>query len=89
MNACGFGDAELEFPVEVHFRIIAFATPETDAAIRAAAEGLGISAALQAGNESSGGKYHTFNLSQVVESAEQMREIDQTFRAVPGVKMVL
>lgn len=89
MKACGFGDAELDFPVQVHFRIIAFATSETDAAIRLAAEGLGLGEALQVGNESSGGKYHTFNLSLEVESAERMGEIDQTFRAVPGVKMVL
>jgi putative lipoic acid-binding regulatory protein len=89
MNFCGFGDAELEFPLEAHFRVIAFSDPQTDAAIREAAENLGLSQGLEAGNESSGGKYHTFNLSVTVESAERLREIDGAFRAVPGVKMVL
>ncbi|MCC5844495.1 MAG: DUF493 domain-containing protein [Verrucomicrobia bacterium] len=89
MNICGFGDAELEFPVEVHFRVIAFADAGTDAGVRAAAERLGLGGDLTVGNESAGGKYHTFNLTLMVESAERMAEIDRAFRAVPGVKMVL
>lgn len=89
MNACAFGDATLNFPVNVHFRIIAFATPETDTAIRAAAATLGVATALTPGNVSANGKYHTFNLTLMIESAGRMREIDRAFRAVPGVKMVL
>jgi putative lipoic acid-binding regulatory protein len=89
MNFCGFGDAELAFPVEVHFRVIAFADAGTEAEVRAAAEHLGLGGALTPGNVSAGGKYHTFNLTVTVESAERMGEIDRAFRAVPGVKMVL
>jgi len=89
MNFCGFGDAELAFPVEVHFRVIAFADAGTEAEVQAAAEHLGLGGALTPGNVSAGGTYHTFNLTVTVESAERMGEIDRAFRAVPGVKMVL
>lgn len=89
MNICGFGGEELEFPVEVHFRVIAFADAETGERIRTVAEGLGLGAALQSGNVSAGGKYHTFQLSVVVEDLARMQAIDRAFREVPGVKMVL
>ena len=89
MNACGFGDAELEFPVEVHFRVIAFADAGTETAVRAAAAELGVAEVLAPGNVSAGGKYQTFNLSLMVEDLPRMQEIDRVFRAVPGVKMVL
>lgn len=89
MDSGGFGELQVDYPVEVHFRVIACATAETDAGILAAAEALGLGGCLTPGNESAGGKYHTFNLSLLVESAERMREIDRAFRAVPGVKMVL
>lgn len=89
MKICGFGGAELTFPVEVHFRVIAFSDAETEGRIRTAAEGLGLGAALQSGNVSAGGKYQTFQLSAVVEDLPRMQAIDRAFREVPGVKMVL
>ena len=89
MSQPPFGDTELEFPVEVHFRIVCLGSDPVRAAVRATAEGLGLAEQLTRGNSSSGGKYHSFQLSHTVESPEEMQRIDQAFRAVDGVKMVL
>lgn len=84
-----FGETELEFPVEVHFRIVCLGSDPVRAAVRATAEGLGLADQLLRGNSSSGGKYHSFQLTHTVDSKEEMEQIDQAFRAVDGVKMVL
>lgn len=89
MSKPPFGDAELEFPVEVHFRIVCVESDSVRAAVRATAEGLGLADQLVAGNASSGGKYLSFQLTHTVNSREEMQQIDQSFRAVEGVKMVL
>lgn len=84
-----FGDAELEFPVEVHFRIVCVESDPVRAAVRATAEGLGLSDRLVRGNASSGGKYLSYQLTHTVESREELKKIDAAFRSVEGVKMVL
>ena len=84
-----FGDEEVQFPVEVHFRIVARAEDLVATRVHAAAEQLGLARHLEPGNTSASGKYHSHRLSLEVDSLERMREIDQTFRAVDGVKMVL
>jgi len=84
-----FGDEKIEFPVEVHFRIVCVSEEQVGRDVRAAAESLGVGDRLKRGNESRGGKYQSYQLSLVVESRERMGEIDRTFRAVDGVKMVL
>ena len=86
---CHFGEEEIEFPVEVHFRIVCTSSLELSAQVMAAADELGLADKLQSGNQSSGGKYLSYQLSTVVNSKEEMNKIDQTFRAVEGVKMVL
>jgi putative lipoic acid-binding regulatory protein len=89
MTTPPFGDAELEFPVEVHFRIVCLGSDPVRAAVRATAESLGLGNQLTRGNSSSGGKYHSFQLTHTVASKEEMEKIDRSFRAVDGVKMVL
>lgn len=84
-----FGDKQIEYPVEVHFRIIAEALEEVSAAVRSAAALRGLESRLRPGNQSAGGRYQTWNLSVRVNSGEELREIDAGFRSVPGVKMVL
>lgn len=84
-----FGDEQVEFPVEVHFRIVARAEDPVATRIHAAAEQLGIADHLRPGNLSASGTYHSHQLSLVVHSLERMQEIDRTFRAIDGVKMVL
>jgi len=84
-----FGDQQVEFPVEVHFRIVARAETAVTARIHTAADELGVRDLLKPGNASTSGNYHSHQLSLTVESKERMQEIDQTFRAVDGVKMVL
>jgi putative lipoic acid-binding regulatory protein len=82
-------DLPLEFPLEVHFRILCLSEPAVLQAVREAADLLGLSDALREGNHSRGGRYTSFQLSLQVESREELRRIDQTFRQVEGVKMVL
>lgn len=84
-----FGDAEIEYPVQVHYRVIAEARDAVRQAVLATAATLGVTDNLTDGHASAGGKYQTYNLSVVVDNHQRMQEIDQAFRAVPGVKMVL
>lgn len=86
---CHFGEEEINFPVEVHFRIVCESRLEVSAHVMVAADELGLSEELKTGNQSRGGKYLSYQLSTVVNSKEEMNRIDQTFRAVDGVKMVL
>lgn len=84
-----FGDQQLEFPVDVHFRIVCVADDAVSNAVRAAAEDLGVGEKLREGNQSKTGKYRSHQLSLRVESKQRMQEIDTAFRKVDGVKMVL
>ncbi len=84
-----FGDEKVQYPVDVHFRIVSQATPEVDQRVREAAASLGVAESLKAGNTSSSGTYLSYQLSVSVESEERMKSIDRTFRNVEGVRMVL
>lgn len=88
-ESCPFGDQEITYPVEVHYRIIAKAELRVDQEVKKTAARLGLSEKLVAGNRSAAGTYRTWNLSVQVESPARMSEIDRRFRAVDGVKMVL
>jgi putative lipoic acid-binding regulatory protein len=89
MNCDLFANEEVAFPVEVHFRIVAMATADVTSRIVEAASELGLAEKLQSGNASASGKYQSHQISLVVESHDQMQHIDQTFRSLEGVKMVL
>lgn len=89
MTDFNFGDEEIEFPVEVHFRIVCESRLEVSAHVMAAADQLGLGDKLKSGNESRSGKYLSYQLSTVVASQEEMTRIDAAFRAVDGVRMVL
>jgi putative lipoic acid-binding regulatory protein len=84
-----FGDQQIEFPVEVHFRIVCLATDEVRDRVMKAADILGVADKLSPGNQSASGKYHSYQLSVVVEDKERMQSIDHIFRTLEGVKMVL
>ena len=89
MSDYNFGDEEIEFPVEVHFRIVCDARLDVSAQVMVTADELGLSEKLKSGNESSSGKYISYQLSTIANSIEEMNHIDQSFRKIDGVKMVL
>jgi len=80
MTACAFGDATLKFPVKVHFRVIAYATSDTDTAVRAAAAALGIDTALTPGNVSAPLGRRAF-----WQTPEQLSDERRSGRACPGI----
>jgi len=80
---------DLNFPVLIHFKIIAKMGKETEIAVKAALLGLDIPQQLEEGNLSKKGSYVTYNVSIHVKSRDRMIQIDQTLRKVPGVQMVL
>jgi len=88
-EACPFGDQKIEFPVQVHFRIIARAELKVDQEVKKTAARLGLGDMLSPGNRSAAGTYRTWNLSVLVDTQARMSEIDRVFRTVEGVKMVL
>jgi putative lipoic acid-binding regulatory protein len=89
MTCDPFGDEEIEFPVEVHFRLVCEAGETVYHRVHEAAKELKLEDKLQPTNQSSSGKYQSYQLSLIAESLEHMQGIDNTFRAVDGVKMVL
>lgn len=84
-----FGGEEIDFPVEVHIRLVCEAGETVFHRVRKAAVELELEDKLQPANQSSGGKYQSYQLSFTAGSPEQLQGIDRTFRAVEGVKMVL
>ncbi|MEX2607645.1 MAG: DUF493 domain-containing protein [Kiritimatiellia bacterium] len=89
MSLDPFGDTEIEFPVEVHIRLVCEAGETVFHRVREAALQLKLEEKLQPANQSSSGNYQSYQLSFTAESLEQLQGIDKTFRAVDGVKMVL
>lgn len=89
MSDCSFGDEEIIYPVEVHFRIVCDARLEVSAQVMVTADELGLGDKLKTGNESRSGKYLSYQLSTMIASLEEMNHIDQCFRSIDGVKMVL
>ncbi len=89
MSSFAGREDELEFPLEVHFRIVCDAGDEVEASVRQQAASMGLAEGLVDGNQSRGGKYRSFQLSTEVASREELRGIDAAFRGLPGVKMVL
>ncbi len=76
--------------MEIHLRIVAVSGETVFDRLRTTAKALGIAPErLTEGNRSSNGAYQSYQLSLVVASLARMREVDQAFRGVDGVKMVL
>lgn len=89
MSEDPFKNEELDFPIHCHFKIIANDSPGMLGALQSALLKVGVLTPVKEGNHSEKGNYITFNLELLVNSKEQMTEIDSCLRAVPGVKMVL
>jgi len=79
----------LEFPLLCHFKVVAYDQPEIMERIEEVLKILCIESPVIRGNQSSKGKYQTYNVSILVNSREEMQKIDQKFRAIDGVVMVL
>lgn len=89
MSQDPFGDTEIEFPVDVHMRLVCEAGETVFHRVREAAVAVELADKLQPTNQSSGGKYQSYQLSFVADSLEQLQSLDRHFRSVDGVKMVL
>jgi len=88
-ESCQLDPANLEFPVEVQFRVIAEAQEQMAFVIETVLMELGVDAPVKAGNSSKSGTYNSYSITTVVESREMMNRIDAELRAIVGVKMVL
>ena len=77
------------FPTECHFKIIAHRTDGVANRLNQVLADRTHRARVCPGNESAGGRYLTYNVSLVIETLEIMRELDNAFRSVDGVRMVL
>ena len=80
---------KLQFPLDCHYRIIAADLPNIYFVIETVLMQLGVNSPLQKGNNSSAGKYVSFNVDVRVDSKERMDRIDAELRRIAGVKMVL
>lgn len=84
-----FGETEIEFPAEAHFRLICIAQGDVEDRVRSIARDLGVEDGLSEGNVSKKGSYRTFQLSIIAQSKEHLHSIDAAYRGQEFVKMVL
>lgn len=77
------------YPAEHHFRIVVAEPFAGDDALRQVLAGYAVSAPLAAGGISRQGRYRTLAVSVRVASREELVQLDQALRAVPGVRMLL
>ncbi len=80
---------EVQYPVEVHHRLIIVRDEYNEDRLRAAIAPYNITASLEQSNESKGGKYISFGFSAMINSRDELYALDAALRAVPGMKMVL
>jgi putative lipoic acid-binding regulatory protein len=83
---------ELKFPVEWHYKIITEKSASASAAkgeIEKVLAENGITDKLEAGNESSAGKYFSYKISVTFHDREAMQRVSRELSAAPGVKFLL
>jgi putative lipoic acid-binding regulatory protein len=80
---------KISFPVKCPYRIIADDEPNVGSALKASLRELGITNPLTKGNQSSRGKYVSYQIDITLLSREMMQTLDQKLRSIEGVKMVL
>jgi putative lipoic acid-binding regulatory protein len=81
--------ANLEFPLECQFRVIAEDQENLAFVIETVLMQLGVEVPVVRGNESKSGTYVSYSITTVVQSREEMTRIDTELRNIAGVKMVL
>ncbi len=81
--------AELVFPLDCHFRVIAEDHPHMHFTIETILMELGVRSPLLPGNVSGAGKYVSYHFTTRVESREAMDRIDRELRLIVGVRMVI
>lgn len=85
----GETSAELQYPVVAHHRVIVNGAERDDAAMAALFADFDLVAPVQVVNVSAGGKYVSFQVSVRLADREATARLDETFKRVPGLKMVL
>lgn len=80
---------ELIFPLTCQFRVIAEAREGMAFVIETVLMQLGVTAPLENGFDSAQGRYHSYHVTTVVHSREEMNRIDKELRLIEGVRMVL
>lgn len=88
-DSCALDPANLEFPLECQYRVIAEDHEKMAFVIETVLEGLGVEAPVVRGSKSKNGTYVSYSITTVVESREAMNRIDAELRNIEGVKMVL
>lgn len=82
-------NAELQFPVVAHHRIIVDAAVRDDETARGLFAAFDLVEPLAVGRTSSGGKYVSYALSVRLKDRAEMACLDEAIKAVPGIKMCL
>ena len=88
-DSCQLDPANLEFPLEVQYRVIAEDHEKVAFVIETVLMGLGVESPVVRGNKSKSGTYVSYSITTVVNSREEMNRIDGELRTIEGVKMVL
>ena len=86
-----FGQAELEYPVDWSFRIIAV-TDKTDsvaAAVKKLMQTCTVKKDLVMTSKSRTGTYQTMTFTAKIPSREVMESLDSALKAIDGVKVVI
>jgi putative lipoic acid-binding regulatory protein len=86
-----FGKAELEYPVEWSFRIIAVAAQADSVfeAVQKVAAGCKVVKPLELTSKSKEGTYQTMTFAAEIASHIEMEMLDGALKVIPGVKIVI
>ena len=82
-------DAELQFPVVAHHRIIVDAASRDDETAKGLFAAFDLAEPFAVGRASSGGKYVSYALSVRLKDRAEMASLDEAIKAVPGIRMCL
>lgn len=81
--------AEVAYPAEFHFRIIAEAQGTDTGELGRVLSRYDVTAALTPSRQSAAGRYAAYSLSVRLASREELGALDSALRSVPGVRLVL
>jgi putative lipoic acid-binding regulatory protein len=88
-GSCQLDPADLEFPLECQFRVIAEDHENMVFVLETVLMQLGVEVPVVRGNKSKNGTYASYTITTVVNSREELSRIDAELRLINGVKMVL
>ncbi len=89
VSNCPLGTQKLRYPVVCHLSIVGDAGKDFAKSVQEVLADYRVVEPLSNGRTTPSGRHRSMRVSVEVESRERLESLDQTLRAVPGVRMIL